>query len=83
MPKFRDTIVALGLAAVFETIIINYAAPDLMLAKRFSRSILRLFLINTSLYLGYKILIFPFFISGLRKLPGPKVYFSTLEIVVF
>ena len=73
MAKLRDTIVVLGLAAVFETIIINYVAPDLMLAKRFSRSILRLFLLNVSLYLGYYIWIFPFFVSGLRHLPGPKV----------
>ena len=73
MAKLRDVFVLLTVAAVLEATAINFVAPELQLAHRFSRSILRFFLLNVSVYGIWIVLIYPFFFSSLRKLPGPSV----------
>ena len=73
MAKTRDVLVLLTGAAVVETVVVNILAPDLLLAKGFSRSILSFFLLNFFLYGVYSVIIYPYFLSPLRKLPGPRV----------
>ena len=73
MAMLRDVLVALAVASAGEMLAVHLVAPQYQLAGNFSRSILRLFLLNVSLYSVWKMFIYPFFFSPLRELPGPKV----------
>ena len=73
MAKLRDVLVLLSVAAALEATATNLIAPQFLLADRFSRSILRFFLLNLALYGIWRIWVYPFCFSPLRKLPGPKV----------
>ena len=73
MARTRDMVVALSLVSAAEALLVYLVAPQYMLANNFSRSILRLVILNVVLYLLYGHFIYPFFFSPLRDLPKPKV----------
>ncbi len=54
------------------TAIAVYTAPQL-LPERFSRVVIRFFLIDFGLAVLYSVFIWPFFINPLRHIPGPTV----------
>lgn len=74
-PTYPDVLVLLSVTAVLEATAVNVLAPELQLANRFSRSLLRYFLLNVALFGIWRLWIYPFFFSSLRKLPDPKVLF--------
>ena len=69
----RDALVALSLVSAAEALVISIVAPQYMLANNFTRSIGRLVILNILVYAFYSQFIYPFFVSPLRDLPGPKV----------
>ena len=65
MPSLRDVVVGLVVASLLENVVVNRLTPELLLSDRFSRSILRFFLINLTLYLTY---LFPTILSQSLKI---------------
>lgn len=76
----RDALVAIASASAAEALVVYLVAPEYMLANNFSRSILRLAILNIILFGVYRQFIYPFFLSPLRDLPKPKVRHRTLAI---
>jgi hypothetical protein len=62
------------------TAIALYTAPQL-LPERFSRAVIRFFLIDFGLAALYSIFIWPFFINPLRHIPGPTVSHSPSQVL--
>jgi hypothetical protein len=54
------------------TAITVYSAPQL-LPERFSRAVIRFFIIDLGLALFYSVFIWPFFVNPLCHIPGPTV----------
>ncbi len=65
-----DVAVSAG-AAVFETV--AFVPLPQLLSVAASKIWLSCFLIQLVLFKAYRVLVYPSFISPLRKLPGPKV----------
>jgi hypothetical protein len=82
MSRTRDAIVALGLVSAGEALVVYLVAPQYMLSNNFSRSILRLVILNVVAYAFYSHFIYPFFFSPLRDLPRPKVNTSCPDVDV-
>jgi hypothetical protein len=59
------------------TTIAVYSAPQL-LPERFSRAVIRFFIIDLGLALFYSVFIWPFFVNPLRHIPGPTVNLTPL-----
>ncbi|KAB8337073.1 hypothetical protein FH972_021377 [Carpinus fangiana] len=72
MAKLRDLLVYILAVSAVEGYGVIHFAPQLRPAGGLGRLGFRLFLINVALLATYRWLIYPFFLSPLRKLPGPK-----------
>lgn len=69
--KLRDYLVGIVGLSVAEGYAVLQFAPQLKPSGPISRLGLRLFLVNFVLVVLYQLLIYPFFVSPLRRLPGP------------
>lgn len=53
--------------------VLAYIFPQYLTVDRVSRSAIRFLLLDVSLFLFWRMFIYPFFFSPLRHLPGPVV----------
>lgn len=72
MPRLRDSLVIASLLAGVEAYLILVFAPQLRPTGGLGRLGFRVFLVNMTLLFTWRCLIYPFFFSPLRHIPGPK-----------
>lgn len=71
MTKLRDYVLGVVLVSAAEGYGILHFAPQLRPTGGLGRLGFRLFLLNFALIIAYRLLIWPFFVNPLRRLPGP------------
>lgn len=70
--KLRDYVMSIVLLSAVESYALIHFAPQLKPTGGLGRVLERAVLLNIGLLILYQLLIYPFFVSPLRKLPGPE-----------